>query len=364
MKGIEDLELLINDKMSDFLDKVSSLLFLKHEQFLVEYYKGSGLSLDKEYFSLLNKVSKIKNLDRHFLDLYFGDFCNYEDVVNGNIFCLATSLYKIPELYGKSFDEIIEHLSNYSDKKIKVNIIESILYLCKDKIYKAEEVIEDEDKLFEVLSISNINDQYKWRIFQVLKEPKECMLVFIRKLTEIDSALNKSLSILSGVREKWLLQLREYPDEFSLNIIKTLKGEEYMKYNRINIFPTLIPYTATISKSDSEVYLGLGYKVDSLFNVIKGQDDLDSITNLLKSLSDKSKFKILKLLNGKKLYANEIAEILQLTNATISHHMRLMTIQELIKSTRIQNRTYYYSNHEVIEKLINKLSKELLNKED
>ncbi len=57
------------------------------------------------------------------------------------------------------------------------------------------------------------------------------------------------------------------------------------------------------------------------------------------------------------MYANEIAEQLNLTNATISHHMRILTLQGLVESTRNQNKTYYYLNSSKFDSLLNGLLK-------
>ncbi|PEB47857.1 transcriptional regulator [Bacillus pseudomycoides] len=357
------LNLVINDKVSDFLDKVYSLLFLKHEEFFGNYFNSMGLHLDKEYDVLRNKIKKIKGLDSGFLDLYFESFCEYEEVSNGNVFCLATSFYKIPELFDKNSEEIVEYLSQCSKEKIQINIIQSLVYLNKvTEHIDVEEMIMDDNKIFDFLNDLHMKADCKWNVFTVLKDPKKYVDMFLRKLLEVDKDLDKALEVLHTVRESWVQQLETYEMNFSIQIIETLKGNEYIQEKNIYVFPTLIPYTAIISKDRNAVYVGLGIKVDLFFNVMKGNDDLDYITNMLKSLSDKSKFKILTLLSHDQLYANEIAEKLQLTNATISHHMRTMTIQGIVKSMRSQNRTYYYLNKEVIEDLIARMNKELLHK--
>ncbi|WP_265417055.1 ArsR/SmtB family transcription factor, partial [Bacillus velezensis] len=100
---------------------------------------------------------------------------------------------------------------------------------------------------------------------------------------------------------------------------------------------------------------GLGYKVDEIFENTLEKAEINHIIDFLKLLSDKSKFKILILLSHKKMYANEIAEQLNLTNATISHHMRILTLQGLVESARNQNKTYYYLNSSKFHSLLNGL---------
>ncbi|MGK9267388.1 metalloregulator ArsR/SmtB family transcription factor [Bacillus inaquosorum] len=354
------MKIRLNDNVADFSDKISSILFLKHTNFFIEYCNEMNLNLEKEYYQLLEELKKINNLNEEYLNFYFGSFCEYKDVVNANVFCLATSFFKVSDIYDKNFSEVIDFLLNYSDKEVQTNIIQSLLYLNgQSDRTDIDGYLDNIDKTFSLLNELKIKNEFKWIIFKVLKSPKKYIELFCEKLLSINDRLNHALTILIPFRDIWIDQLKNINDEFPKFIIETIKGKEYLNCSYINIYPTLIPYTATISKKLDEIYLGLGYKVDQLFKNEK--IDVDQVVNLLKLISDKSKFKILILLKNKKLYANEIAEELNLTNATISHHMRVLTIQGLVQSTRIQNKTYYYLNTKKIKFLLDNLNENFKN---
>ena len=51
----------------------------------------------------------------------------------------------------------------------------------------------------------------------------------------------------------------------------------------------LLPYTATITKSEDNIYIGLGYKVDKIFENTLEKAEINHIIDFLKLLSDKSK---------------------------------------------------------------------------
>ncbi|MEH7102189.1 ArsR family transcriptional regulator, partial [Bacillus velezensis] len=125
--GCEKVRLIINDSVSEFFDKISSILFLKHEEFFKDYTTKLGIKLDNEYFVLLDDLKRIKELDSEFLNFYFGSFCDYKDVRNANIFCLATTFFKIPQIYTKDFFEIIDYLSAVTEEEIRKNILESLI---------------------------------------------------------------------------------------------------------------------------------------------------------------------------------------------------------------------------------------------
>lgn len=60
-----------------------------------------------------------------------------------------------------------------------------------------------------------------------------------------------------------------------------------------------------------------------------------------KILNDPTKFAILQLLKDEALYAAQLAKALQLTNATISHHMNVLVSGGLVKIDKAGNRVYY-----------------------
>ncbi|MED3333527.1 metalloregulator ArsR/SmtB family transcription factor [Bacillus velezensis] len=357
--GCEKVRLIINDSVSEFFDKISSILFLKHEEFFKDYTTKLGIKLDNEYFVLLDDLKRIKELDSEFLNFYFGSFCDYKDVRNANIFCLATTFFKIPQIYTKDFFEIIDYLSAVTEEEIRKNILESLIYLQGDLKTETstQQYLNDRESLFELLNNLNIKPEYKWIIFKVMKSPKTYVDQFCNKLMLVNGYLNEAIYNLIKFRDEWMNQLKNINMDFPKKIISTLKGKEYLSCNYINIYPTLLPYTATITKSEDNIYVGLGYKVDEIFENTLEKAEINHIIDFLKLLSDKSKFKILILLSHKKMYANEIAEQLNLTNATISHHMRILTLQGLVESTRNQNKTYYYLNSSKFDSLLNGLLK-------
>ncbi|UQX45732.1 ArsR/SmtB family transcription factor [Bacillus velezensis] len=357
--GCEKVRLIINDSVSEFFDKISSILFLKHEEFFKDYTTKLGLNLDNEYFVLLDELKRIKELDSEFLNFYFGSFCDYKDVRDANIFCLATTFFKIPQIYTKDFFGIIDHLSGVTEEEIRKNILESLIYLQGELETETstQQYLNDRESLFELLNNLNIKPEFKWIIFKVMKSPKTYVDQFCSKLMSVNGYLNEAIYNLIKFRDEWMNQLKNINIDFPKKIISTLKGKEYLSCNYINIYPTLLPCTATITKSEDNIYVGLGYKVDKIFENTLEKAEINHIIDFLKLLSDKSKFKILILLSHKKMYANEIAEQLNLTNSTISHHMRILTLQGLVESTRNQNKTYYYLNSSKFDSLLNGLLK-------
>ena len=75
-------------------------------------------------------------------------------------------------------------------------------------------------------------------------------------------------------------------------------------------------------------------------------------TQVIKLLSDKSKFEILSYIRDKESYGSELARHLNLTTPTVSHHMNALIAAELVTIKRQENRVYYLSNKEKIDEVL------------
>jgi len=69
--------------------------------------------------------------------------------------------------------------------------------------------------------------------------------------------------------------------------------------------------------------------------------DVAGLSELFRVLADETRTKILYLLAQEELCVHDLAQILDLTLPTISHHLRLMRLMRLVKSRRDGRHVYY-----------------------
>ena len=72
----------------------------------------------------------------------------------------------------------------------------------------------------------------------------------------------------------------------------------------------------------------------------------------MKAFGDKSKFEILYSLKESPKYNLEIAEELQLTPATASHHMSLLLSNHMVTVEKKDGRVYYQLNQETLREIM------------
>ena len=87
-----------------------------------------------------------------------------------------------------------------------------------------------------------------------------------------------------------------------------------------------------------------------------------AFADTFKALSDPARRDILEMLKNKPLSAGEIAKQFDMTQATVSYHLKVLKKADLIRENRKKNFIYYELNLTVLEELMMWLS-DLKNKE-
>lgn len=88
-----------------------------------------------------------------------------------------------------------------------------------------------------------------------------------------------------------------------------------------------------------------------------------AFADTFKALSDPARRDILEMLKNKPLSAGEIAKQFDMTQATVSYHLKVLKKADLIRENRKKNFIYYALNLTVLEELMMWLS-DLKNKEN
>ena len=88
-----------------------------------------------------------------------------------------------------------------------------------------------------------------------------------------------------------------------------------------------------------------------------------AFADTFKALSDPARRDILEMLKNKPLSAGEIAKQFDMTQATVSYHLKVLKKADLIRENRKENFIYYELNLTVLEELMMWLS-DLKNKEN
>lgn len=71
-------------------------------------------------------------------------------------------------------------------------------------------------------------------------------------------------------------------------------------------------------------------------------DNIREASDIFQVLSDPTRIKILHLLTDQELCVHDLTKILDVSQSSVSHHLKLLRMQRLVK-TRREGRAVYYS---------------------
>lgn len=86
--------------------------------------------------------------------------------------------------------------------------------------------------------------------------------------------------------------------------------------------------------------------------VIKNQENVGKHLSKLKALSDTTRLDIINLLSSGSLCACDILESFQITQPTLSYHMKLLTESSLVTAERVGKWTHYSLNSKELDDLL------------
>lgn len=124
-------------------------------------------------------------------------------------------------------------------------------------------------------------------------------------------------------------------------------------------------------------YFSRGYNMnDDKNGIIISSFEIDSASKgnrldkfqyleIIKTISDEKRIKIIRLLNNKKLCNTDLAELLELTPATISYHLNRLVRNNFLSTEKgSYNKLFYTVNKEVIKDKMNQAYEFLISKEE
>ncbi len=195
-------------------------------------------------------------------------------------------------------------IGEYSDVKIR-NLSELIAFL-KD--------LETEDSV-------------KMKMITIYSERYTLLPRAQQFITEGIKILQKFYPIVEKEFEEAVVSLQDKSFlEINFDELGLIK---FGKCNRMVVQPCILPYNQIAvdwrDEAEKDVAADVGIYVFRLNSTHKKVALSDSkILSALKALGDATRLKIVHMLSGKKMYIQEIADVLGLTPATVSHHINLL----------------------------------------
>lgn len=202
----------------------------------------------------------------------------------------------------------------------------------------------DMENWFLLLQSSEYSEDTKWRLLELIHNPvknfQELFHIYENNRTAFDVTFQKNKKQL----EKLVSQAPSEPSDVICSLVSEFHPE-FKRFYLTAVLPLMEWITPTI------IFQGvLTNKLDLYQKNLENAKEM--LPPILKLLGDKSKFEILCLLKSHGRYNLEIAEELQLTPATASHHMSLLLSNHMVTVEKKDGRVYYQLNQETLREIM------------
>lgn len=331
--------------MSDSFDSVhmelDPLIEILALLFQCKHYEQSKEHILKELQDLGLDAPKFYNQYMRAYETYVTEFAKHHVTIPEYDYLLDLGDSDIAILITTLLVDSRDYLSQIETIKDE-DIIKEILVISKE-LFSSSEALPDDYSLTTVISFLEtlkISEQDKWQFIRLVQRPKFILSALISMIE-----MNKDAFYLAkNAVETELAEL--------LHHYHTLDLDKNTKNYPIFALPLSYLMFEKCSYNGLLVHLIMGKQSNQLSKeeLLKG----------LKALSDKSKFDILCSLKVKPKYNLEIAEVLGLTAATMSHHMGVLLANQFVEVEKQDGKVYYHINQDNIKGFINALERTFL----
>lgn len=263
----------------------------------------------------------------------------------------------------KAFDDIdflIQRIGRYNDAEFVYTILGEVLshsevqQAMTDKQYlsvlqqEKPALINDNLKGFELLFYQP--EQFRTDIIKLIQEMNNKVLY--NKLDSLQEDYSRLIDKIKG----------KLKDKTPMEVAQEIMDRQFKRiydFREYYFIPSyfISPHKIRVYCSDAQmVVFALEPSGDSINEIG------DRISMVFKIISDRTRLEILRAIIAEPTYGKLMAEKLNLTTATISHHVDVLKSIGLIKEKRIKNIKYFEANESEVKKVFDEGLKYLLKK--
>lgn len=345
------MRITFNEQMGHIVDIFTSLEFIA-EDGDDEAFSKYQIKQNEKVERAIEELKESPNMNLEKIRFFFKDETK-----------IFSSLLQIKETWNKNLSEVLDIIRKKGEDEIKYNLVKELTYGMALPEEEIEKINATNESFIVFIKELNISAEGKWNLFLFTQDIKTYLEEFAVLINEYLPIYNKVTKKYSKYAEKEAQYYKDKIEEKGMNFINELlrdvvDAEEgideisvsFMFYNCYSII------SSTVEKSR---YLLIGIRCEELINKICGNTDIENNLLILKNLSDKTRYGILKLLSQRQSYGLELAEQFKLTNATICYHMSYLQFSKLVQIEKKDHKAYYTLNKEELRKCFEFFYKEL-----
>ena len=317
-----------------------------------------------KYFSPKDKPNKeIYNLMEDLQQKVPGDINNkLEQFFDKDTAYGMTTVGFIKKNEFKEIPEFIDYLKQVSPKEI----IWRFLYIGIGpngyiSLEDVEQLLGDNNRSIQFINENlSLSGEQKWLILQFLTDPTTTKDNLIELLEwHYHNFYNEYQNYIAKFIKKYEIELKDRLKKYGQEYLNILIPYDYSDPGEIEELTIAVSYfyeKSNLLNLMEDIFV-FGYRFPE---TVESEHALLSSIQVFKALSDETRLNIIRLLAERPWYGHELAQKLNVSNSTISHHVAQLVSNGLIRSYRQDNRLYFALDIEKMKKTITKSVDDIL----
>lgn len=272
--------------------------------------------------------------------------------LTGQLYSLAYALY----IYGldqgrdpQSMDEVLEDFGRLTESELEACLRQTLR-----RNYLSEE--ERNLPLLELLELVDLPPEVSWHWYQAIKNPQKLVEGLVKVLRQV-------AEIYQPYYDRYEAERQEAVEKFDLDAFLAglpMEGEDVASQYGVGYELLLLsPIHMTLALHYYEnyqlpIFIVLTPRVEELL-VNEKELELETFISLLKTISDESRYQVLKALIEPHAKNKEIAQTLGITTAAVSFHTQKLINSQLVLINNENKEQKYKVNKPLLKEMIEKL---------
>lgn len=280
--------------------------------------------------------------------------------------CLAKlMIYSFFDFYTTNYQEALDRTYEEATK----SLVEPIVLTGVHSAGFAFRVLEPGEQpisLAKQLDGMKIQEQYRWRLYKVLSDYPQAFNELRQLIDPVANSLEAVLEQLRPLLEPTYDYWQECLERYSISELMKAMTNQNLEIDApdISISVGIMGFREMIwgygNKEKTCYRLCIGSFLSEDTCIDRRAMSNERICNLLKVISDNSKFEILCRISRESSYCQEIAKEMGLSTATVSRHMGLLMDAGFVNSRKGKNRICYDVDRQAISEFCEMVQKTLL----
>ncbi|MFA1822863.1 ArsR/SmtB family transcription factor [Virgibacillus oceani] len=262
--------------------------------------------------------------------------------------------------FGLAMTQVFYQLDKYDNIEESLKLLKSLdakkmislFFNTGQNTLDNESIIDNPSEVHDHVKNSTLPLNEKSKLFFLYFDPEDTMERFVNLIQYCYEQLYKPNAAelekihMEGIQTIKKLSVQQLSEIISFDSDSPEKFPE-----TVIIFPSYYNRNHSIFSYDVKADIAISIAGMQLFeDLLDGANMEEKVIELARALSDKKRINIIRELNKAPHYGFELAQRLDLSSPTISHHMNVLFRLGLVTHTKYENKIYYEVNKDKLKK--------------